>query len=148
MEIDETEDSVKVKSNEKEDLEGTMSQLENSIASLTAAIETLNSEVADMKVSLKQAGESRKQTNEIFKQSVSDQRATIEILNKALARLKKFYAVEFVQSKQPGTAVSPKPPAAKEYQKSAGAGGVIQLIEKIIIKDATSAEAEIVLEEQ
>merc|ERR1719356_582364 len=116
MEIDETEDSVKVKSNEKEDLEGTKLRLENSIATLTADIETLNSEVADMKVSLKQAGEDRKQTNEAFKQSVSDQRATIEILNKALARLKKFYAAEFVQVKRSGVAVSQAPLAAKEYQ--------------------------------
>merc|ERR1712048_830086 len=87
-EIDQTEDTVKVKTHEKEKLEGTKLKLEDSIATLKEDIEALNSEVADMKVSLKQAGEARKKTNEIFKQSVSDQRATIEILNKALARLK------------------------------------------------------------
>lgn len=35
--------------------------------------------------------------NALYQTSISDQRATINILNKALARLKQFYAPEFAQ---------------------------------------------------
>jgi len=147
-EIDETEDTVKVKSNEKESLEATKVNLENSIATLEKDIETLNAEVEDMKVSLKQAGEERKASNQIFQQSVADQRATIQILNKATARLQKFYAPKLVQVRQePGSAISEAPPAAKEYEASGGAGGVVQLLQKII-SEAESEEAKIVAEEQ
>jgi len=150
-EIDETEDTVKVKGNEKEDLESTKLNLDNSISVLESDIETLNAEVSDMKVSLKQAGEERKESNQVFQQSVSDQRATINILNKALDRLKKFYSpsalVQTQKRQEPGQAISPAPPSAKEYVSSGGAGGVLQLIEKII-SEATSGEAEIVTQEQ
>lgn len=45
-----------------------------------------------MQVSLKQAGEDRKAQNQLFQGSVADQRAVTNILNKALDRLKQFYA--------------------------------------------------------
>merc|ERR1719163_48331 len=87
-ELDSTEDSLKVKSQEKVDLEAVKLNLENTIEKLNTEIETLKGEYKDMQVSLKRAGEDRKAENAIFQQAISDQRATISILNKALARLK------------------------------------------------------------
>merc|ERR1740123_787724 len=67
-----------------------------------------------------------------------DQRATSNILNKALARLKQFYMTKFVQVqtqaevRKPGRAIAPPPDRPGDYAKSGGAGGVIQLLMKII----------------
>jgi len=96
-----------------------------------------------MEVSLKDAGEQRKAENALYQQSVMDQRATINILNKALERLKMFYVKEaLVQTRQgqpvPGAAAPPPPPRGEAYESSAGAGGVLQLMMKII----TDAEEE------
>jgi len=148
-EIDHTEDSIKVETNTKEDLEEKHTSLVNTIDALNRDIEALKAEEHDMMVSLKQAGENRKQENQVYQTSIADQRATINILNKALARLKQFYSSEFAQvhSSEPGRAVAPKPDTPKDYAKSAGAGGVIQLIMKII-SNAESAEKEMEADEQ
>jgi len=156
-EIDDTEDAIKVKSHDKEDLQDKQLDLQNSISKLEADTETLNAEIADMEVSLKKAGEDRKAENQLFQSSIADQRATIQILNKALARLKDFYQTkggEFAQfdatrraRQEPGAAVAPPPPKPKAFEKNAGAGGVLQLI-AMIIEDATRGEAVLVVDEQ
>merc|ERR1719375_963668 len=110
-------------------------------------------EVAEMKVSMKRAGEDRKAENQEFQAQVADQRAVINILNKVLARLKMFYEkkafaqVSVHNHQEPGAAVEAPPPKPKEYSKSAGAGGVMQLI-SMIIEDAQKEEAELVVDEQ
>mmetsp|Transcript_88688 Transcript_88688/g.228737 ORF Transcript_88688/g.228737 Transcript_88688/m.228737 type:complete len:747 (-) Transcript_88688:88-2328(-) len=156
-EIDSTEDTIKTKEQEKEDLEGKKLGLENSIASLESEIEELKTQVAAMQVSLKQAGEGRKKENMVFQQSVSDQRATINILQKARARLAKYYSqASLVQrgshqepstSVAPGAAVEQEPEKSKAYEKSAGAGGVLQLLD-MITQDAKRAESELISAEQ
>mmetsp|Transcript_98566 Transcript_98566/g.317829 ORF Transcript_98566/g.317829 Transcript_98566/m.317829 type:complete len:727 (-) Transcript_98566:136-2316(-) len=146
-EIDKTEDEIKVGMNTKEDLEEKHQSLVNTIDSLNHDIEALKAEEADMEVSLKAAGENRKEQNQIFQTSVTDQRATINILNKAMKRLQMFYAPKAALVQAPGQAVAPKPPTPKDYSKSAGAGGVLQLLQKIIT-DADSEEKELEIDEQ
>merc|ERR1719218_129167 len=90
--IDETEDLIKVAKQAKDDLDGKHKDLVNTIETLKTNIKTLKSEVSDAEVSLKTAGEERKAANKIYQQAMSDQRATIQILNMALNRLKEFYA--------------------------------------------------------
>merc|ERR1712050_753139 len=92
--IDSTEDSIKVGSQVKEDLAAKHKDIINSLESLARDVEALKAEVEQMKVSLKEAGEDRKDQNAVFQASVSDQRATTNILNKALARLKQFYVTK------------------------------------------------------
>merc|ERR1719375_6170 len=110
-------------------------------------------EVAEMKVSMKRAGEDRKAENQEFQSMVADQRAVVNILNKVLARLKMFYEKKALvqvgvhNHQEPGAAVEAPPPKPKEYQKSAGAGGVMQLI-AMIIEDAQREETELVVDEQ
>jgi len=96
---------------------------------------------------LKQAGENRKKENKEFQQVVSDQRATVVILNKALARLESFYAKESFVQAEPGAAVAPPPAAGKAFKANGMSGGVMQLLEKII-QDAEAADAEAVAGEQ
>jgi len=150
--IDETEDTITEGEHLKEDLAQKHQALTNTIETLKAEIAGLESDVKDMTVSMKQAGEERKEQNIVFQSSVADQRATISILNKALARLKAFYTLDQVsargmQRQEPGAAVPPPPPSPKEYRKSAGAGGVLQLLAKII-KTAEIAEQELAQGEQ
>jgi len=145
-ELDTNEDTTKVKEQEKEDLEDALAETENSIKKLTSEIESLQKEVAEMKVSLKRAGEDRKAENQEFQAAVADQRAVVNILNKVNARLKMFYEKKgFVQTGV-DTEQAP-PPKPKGYEKSGGAGGVMQLIQ-MIIEDAGREEQELVMSEQ
>jgi len=151
--IDETEDAIKEGENTKEDLDEKHTDLVNTIETLSTSIDELKKEVADMEVSLKKAGEDRKEENELFQTSVSDQRVAINILQKAQTRLKAFYEQKsLVQmhtaSRQvPGAAAPPPPASPKDYEKSAAAGGVLQLIAKIIT-DAEVTEKELEKDEQ
>jgi hypothetical protein len=130
-EIDETEDEIKEATETKSDLGEKRQDLVNTLSELTASTDELASEVAQMNVELKKASEGRKAENMLFQTSVSDQRATVHILNMALDKLKDFYSSKsFVQKAAQ--------PATDSYSKSSGAGGVMQLIQKII----TDAESE------
>merc|ERR1719439_44445 len=143
--IDTTEDKIKEATWTKEDLEETKLGLENTIETLKGEIEALKDDVAAMEQALKKAGEQRKAENHEFQQSVSDQRATIQISNKALTRLQMYYNKAFVQTQ------TAAPPPVKtfggKYEKSAGAGGAMQLL-TMVIEDAGRVEAELVVDEQ
>merc|ERR1719194_334513 len=113
---------------------------------LTADIETLEAEIKEMEVALKQAGETRKEENLVFQQAISDQRATIQILNKALDRLKEFYekkgaALTQVHKQVQKKKEDPPPMPKDDYEKSGGAGGVMQIIQ-MVISDAEKGEQE------
>jgi len=141
-EIDETEDSIKVETNTQTDLGDANTELSNTIATLTKEIAELKQEVADMEIALKQAGEGRKGENKVYQQAVSDQRATIAVLNMAMSRLKEFYG--FVQV--PGAASSYAPEKPKAHTNNSNGGGVIQMIAKIIL-EAEVAEQDLVFDE-
>jgi len=128
--IDETEDSIKVENNNKDDLAESNTDLTNTLATLDDEIKTLKQEVSDQEVSLKKAGIDRKAENELYQQAVADQRATVTILNMALDRMKKFYTPNALV--QIRAHVAPPPPKPKAFEKSAGAGGVLQLLAQII----------------
>jgi hypothetical protein len=142
--IDVTEDDIKVNENQAEDLNEKHTAITNSLSTLSTDIAKLSDDVSSMEISLKAAGENRKKENEVFVTSVSDQRATIEILGKALARLKLFYGgatFSQVRAHAEGASterVDPPPRTPSDYRKSAASGGAIQLLMKII------ADAEIV----
>jgi len=141
--LDKTEDEIKVAKTEESDLEQLHQEITNTLAVLSDGIDKLKKDVAYMEVSLKQAGEARKAENQNFQTALSDQRATIAILHKALARLNAFYtsdgsALAQVSVHRQKQAAAP-PPAPKDYEKHAGAGGVLQLM-AMIIKDAESEE--------
>merc|ERR1719238_1954384 len=91
-ELDKNEDTIKEKKYLQEDLEAEIQDLEGTIETLTNDIEALKATIAENHIQLKRAGEDRAAQNKEFQQVVSDQRATVVILNKALARLQKFYA--------------------------------------------------------
>merc|ERR1719499_2531734 len=152
--IDVTEDSIKEGEELKADLGERHQMLTDTIGTLKKEIEELKADVKAMEISLKEAGEERKAANELFQVSVSDQRAVINILNKANKRLMDFYGAKFVQvsvhdQQTPGAASSAPPPSPKAagYAKSAGAGGALQLL-ATVIKDAEVVEVELTKTEQ
>merc|ERR1719379_2439928 len=123
----ENEKATAVGTDEKGDIEAKIADLKTTIETLKKDIETKNAEVVAMQVQAKRAGEDREAENAEFQETVADQRATQEILNKALMRLKAFYDKKsFLQSKQkqtPGAAAPPPPPPPgfSDYKTSSGA---------------------------
>jgi len=148
------EKATAVGTDEKGDIEAKIADLKSTIDTLKTDIGTKKAEVAEMEVQAKRAGEDREAENAEFQATVADQRATQEILNKALARLQAFYEKKeeaFLQSKHkalqtPGAAAPPPPPGFKEYSTSSGAGGVLAML-KGIINDAKNMEREAIMAE-
>merc|ERR1719439_580963 len=122
-----------LKQRDIDELEAQIADLTATIDELTKSIATLQSEIAEMQTQLKRAGEDREKENADFQTTVADQRASQQILNKALDVLKAVYAKkEFFQLKARQEPAGPPPPAFKKYEKSSGAGGVMGMIEQII----------------
>jgi len=146
--LDVTEDKIKVRNNEKADLDSKHKDLTNTLETVANDINRLKAEVAEMEVALKEAGEQRKAANKLYQTTMSDQRAMITILNMALTRMKEFYAPKaaLVEVRQHAVA-APPPPKPKGFEKSASSGGVLQLLASIIA-DAERTESEIKMGEQ
>lgn len=146
-EIDRTEDDIKVQTQTKADLDLKHKSIVNQLDALSAAVDELTTDVHDNEISLKQAGEARKEENHVFQTAVADQHSMVHILEKAQSRLREFYQEAALMQvrkhgqPEPGAYVAPPPPSPKGYSKSAGAGGVDQLLSKII-GDAKSEVAE------
>merc|ERR1719324_1440612 len=142
--------------------EDTLKDLTTKINDFAAAIDTLEKEIAALKaeilettIELQRSAELRVKANKEFQSAVADQRATQAILKKALDRLSKFYAEQFVQLKathkqtkqEPGAAAPPPPQGFSEYKSNEGSGSVMTMIEGIIT-DAKELEAETIKGEQ
>merc|ERR1719352_736325 len=138
------ERETELKQRDINELDATLGELKAKLDTLTKELATLESEIKEMQTQLKRAGEDREMENSDFQKTVADQRATKELLTKALGVLEKVFAKKFIQlsvKKQP--AGPPPPPGFKEYKQSSGAGGVIGMIEQII-RDTETLEAEAV----
>jgi len=150
--IDKAEDDIKVGMETKEDLDEKHRMLVNEIETLSREISQLQQEDTDMQVALKEAGEQRKAQNGVYQTSVMDQRATTNILNKALAGLTAFYMQKSMLQKDdwvagPGRAIAPPPSKGKNFKKSGGAGAVIQLLMKVI-ENSEVEEKQLDMDEQ
>merc|ERR1719461_2089582 len=72
-ELDKNEDKVKVAGQEKDDLDSKHLEVSNEIEAIEDALSKLKEDVAAMEVSLKEAGEARKEENAVFQTSIADQ---------------------------------------------------------------------------
>jgi len=148
--IQSVEGEIRVKNNEAKDLNALITSLSATSAQLAKDLEDLRRDVALAHVSLKAASEDRKAENHEFQQVVSDQRETVAILKKAMARMQQFYGEQaFLQARKqvPGAAVAPPPKAGLDYQSQDMAPGVMQMLEKVTA-DAERADKEAVAQEQ
>eukprot|EP00418_Pyrodinium_bahamense_P073387 CAMPEP_0179090214 /NCGR_PEP_ID=MMETSP0796-20121207/41146_1 /TAXON_ID=73915 /ORGANISM="Pyrodinium bahamense, Strain pbaha01" /LENGTH=702 /DNA_ID=CAMNT_0020787781 /DNA_START=164 /DNA_END=2272 /DNA_ORIENTATION=- len=149
-EIDEVEDNIGSAKRKGADLQKAEQAAQDEMLVLEDEMSALKSAIADLQKSLKQAGEDRKGENELFQQSVGDQRTAIQILKQARERLRAFY-VSSAALPQLATHGSPPPPRGPPetgaYAKSAGAAGVLQLLDEVL-RSAARAEADLVSGEQ
>merc|ERR1719428_1593376 len=134
-ELHENELKTTEKTNLKEDLTQAIADLETSKTTLADEIKTLKESVATAQTEMKRASELRLAANTEFQMTITDQKATQEILLKALDRLKAFYAKKsFLQLnsvRQPG------------YKKNAGSSSVMTMIEHIIEESKEEEKAAI-----
>lgn len=117
-------------------------QIENlgvAIKTLTDEIEAAKAQISEMQINLQRASENRAKENLDFQKTIADQKATQEILAKALDKLATFYDKEALLQK--GHAKQAPPVPQIEYKKSAGAEGVMSMIEKLIY-DSKQLEAD------
>merc|ERR1719198_2131739 len=126
---------------EKEDLETLIAKLTKLIKTLGEDIAAANAEIAETETAILKASQVREGENAEFQSVVADQRATQDILTKALGKLKAFYknakGGALVQTAQ-------EPPVKfNSYKKNAGASPVIGMIEQII-EDSKALESEAV----
>merc|ERR1719191_1499388 len=123
-ELQENEMQTTEKTNLKTDLTTAIADLETSKTTLAEEIATLKEEIATAQTEMKRASEIRLAENKEFQMTIMDQKATQEILKKALDRLKDFYAkkslLQLKSTRQPG------------YKKNAGSSSVMTMIDHII----------------
>jgi hypothetical protein len=141
-ELDNNEKTTYEKDEQKADLEALIEKLTKMIKKLTEEIADSNAQIAETETAILKAGQVREGENSEFQVIVADQRATQDILNKAMARLKEFY------EKAKGGALIQKsaqaPPVKFQSMKSnAGASPVIGMIAQII-EDSKALESEAV----
>jgi chromosome segregation ATPase len=130
-ELQSNEMATKNKESEQADLEAKIAKLESEIKALEAGIADAKSEIAKVQLDLQTASKSRKQENMDFQKTIADQTVTIEVLHKALDRLATYY--DLVQTKGNSWIQRQTPDVVQaEYKKSKGAGGVMEMIEKLI----------------
>merc|ERR550514_1564315 len=131
--------------NEITDLETKINDYASTMETLAGEIETVKAELVDLTMGLQQANVNRVAESKLFQTTVADQRATQVILEKAMDRLKKFYAdgamvqIKATHKQEPGAAAPPPPPGFSEYKTNSGSGSVMVMIEGIIT-DANETE--------
>merc|ERR1719262_1853425 len=130
------------KTDQKEDLEALIAKLTKLIKKLTSEIADANNQIAETEPAILKASQVREGENADFQTVVADQRATQDILTKALGKLKAFY-----KNAKGGALMqkaSQEPPVKfNAYKNNAGASPVIGLIEQII-EDSKALESEAV----
>jgi chromosome segregation ATPase len=131
---------TQTKEGEKKDLLAKIADLEAKIAQLTDAINTLKSEVADLQMQIKRGGEDRELQNKEFQTAIAEQRASQQILKKALEVLASFYkGAAMLQNGQPA--------GFEAYKKNEKSGGVMGMMQTII-DDAKKMETEAIRAEE
>jgi len=113
------------------DIEAQIAKLESNIQELESGIADAKSQIASTQVNLQKATMTRKQENLDYQKVVSDQTVTIEVLEKALDKLATYYDLVQTGGKSWIQRQTPDVPQM-EYKKSAGATGVMEMIEKLV----------------
>merc|ERR1719421_2852179 len=151
-ELNSNEVQTAKKNREIKELTTLIEESGNKIKTLEGEIEAAHAAIKEVEIQMKKAGETRELENKDFQTTITDQRATQAILQKALDRLASFYKKKaLLQARQnpaaePGVAAPPPPPPMAEYKKSSGASGVMSLIQNVI-DEAKAGEAEAIKSE-
>lgn len=134
--LNENQLEMEAKQREKKASVATIEDFEAKIEASAKEIDSLKKQLVDSKTNFKRASENREIENREFQLLINDQRATQQLLQKALDVLKGFYEKEALLQQ----------PAFKEYKKSESSGGVMGMIQNII-NDANTLEKEAIRDE-
>lgn len=126
--LQENEMSTAKTQDEKGSLEAHSAKLSEDIKALEDAFAAAKAEIQQLSVDLQRASKDCLTANVDFQKTVADQTITVETLKKALTQLEKIYDESLLQK----TAKQTPPFPQMECKKSAGSGGVMQMIEKLI----------------
>jgi len=127
QEFNENEVRTAARNSDKEDIEQNMADMASMVKQLSQQVTRLKEQVAETRIELKKASENREQENRDFQTTIIDQRATQQILKKALKRLKAFYGLQLKQEDIPEEMLQ-----EGTHEKSSRAGGVLTMIEMIV----------------
>jgi chromosome segregation ATPase len=126
------------KKDEKEDLEASLKELATQLETLEKETADAKKQIADTQLEVKKASQNREMANAEFQKTIADQRATQEILKKALAKLEGFYKkkalLEVSHSQEP-------PVKFSAYKNNGGSSPVISMMQQIV-EDSQKLEAE------
>jgi len=106
-----------------------------------------------LELQIKRKGEDRAIEKREFQETLADQRATQELLKKALSVLRAVYKKKEVAREAPvlllarARRAEPAPPGFETYGANRAAGGVVGLLEQIL-EDAKQMEAEVTRDEK
>jgi len=138
----------------KAGLEAKIADLEKLIETLTEEIAASTKAIAETQESMKTASEIREGEDADFQKTVSDQRFTQIILQKALARMKEVYALleqqpgaPHIQTSATHTDPGNGPARFDKYEKNAGGSKVVAMIEQIIQESKTAENDAMAAEE-
>jgi len=135
-ELHKNEMATTAKYEDKEDAETTIANHEANVARLKDEIAAAQAEIKQTQIDIKQASENRQKENSEFQTTVADQRATQQILAKAMDKLKGFYSkkASLLQTgrQAPDLVGAAAPATFQPYKKKGGAGGVMGMIENIV----------------
>merc|ERR1719198_1716622 len=145
-ELDLNEKQTYESTEQKEDLEALIAKLTKLIKTLGEEIASANAQIADTETAILKASQVREGENAEFQTVVADQRATQDILTKALGKLKEFYKTEKGGALLQKAAQEP-PVKFNSYKNNAGASPVIGMIEQFI-EDSKALESEAVAGEK
>jgi len=133
-EIDKTEDGITDTTRERDRAERKSQALKSTLDELSTDLEKLKKDIEESEASLQKASVERKEANKIFQTSMADAQATVDILHRAMKRLKDFY-MSLLQAHEHQVEAD-APAKGEEYRKSAGGGRVISVLAEV----ATEAE--------
>jgi chromosome segregation ATPase len=149
-ELADNERDTSAADHKKDNLVQKEADLEQTIKELAEKMAVTKEEAAEVQSQMKRSSEIREAENADFQEVVQDQRLTQMILGKALTRLKEVYSL---MQQQPGAAhiatsgtktdAGNAPARFTKYEKNAGGGRVVMLLEKIAA-DAKKLEDEAV----
>jgi len=139
----------------KSSLEAKIEDLKKTIKSLSESIEANKATIAETNVEMGKRGDTREAENADYQETVTDQRLTQMILQKALARLKEVYLLQRGQKPgaahivTSGNAADPGngPARFTKYEKNDSGSVVVSMIETIIA-DSVASENEAIASEQ
>jgi len=149
-ELNENKKDAAAADGKKDTLSIKRDDLKKSIETFSKNMDAAKTLVSETKIQMARASDTREAANNDYQQTITDQRMTQMILDKALSTMKQVYAL--MQNGQhrgaPNMKIGGNAPAKfKKGGKNAGGGKVVAMIEGIIT-DSKKAEADAIKAEQ